>query len=168
VAHLEHRARSARRDFTQQDHQATSAQVVIDGFPITFEVPNSPDARMGLRALFQVVARGGAEICSVVEEAWMAGGDLDIMAKIEAWRRSGRSLEEFPGRQEVLMIEAASPAGHLRREFLVAREGKTVRFRPTPRAPGITPGLDPLLAGLPWPGPRGRTRRGSPVRVSHG
>jgi hypothetical protein len=158
VTYLERLTRAARRAFPNRDHGETSAQLVIGGFPITFDVPNAPEARAGLRALLEVAVRGGAEMCSIVEEAWMAGGDLDIMARIEAWRKSGRSLEEFPGRQEVLLIEAASPAGHLRREFLIVRQGETVRLKPSPRVPGITAGFDPLLVGLPWPGPTRRSR----------
>ena len=97
-----------------------------------------------------MAARGGAEACGLVTEAWSAGGDEKRLTKALTWRGKGRSLAEMPEREEVLLVAVASAAGEVHRVFKIERGEDGISLRPRPRSG--TPTFDAFLTALPWAG----------------
>jgi hypothetical protein len=105
------------------------------------------DTPSGRRAVFEYFCQRGAEAIVFVSEGWQAraSSPLDVEA-IELWKAEGRSLEDLPGREEVLMIWGAHPGG-----------GRLVQWRidRSERQPKLvdrhaTDGASGILSDLPW------------------
>ena len=86
----------AMRVFAQPDGCPPTALVVLWGVPIATEVvlANDEDKAL-LRAYFEMAARGGAEACALVTEAWTAR--ISTTAPTLATQPGLKSLSECPG-----------------------------------------------------------------------
>lgn len=139
-------AAGARRTFLEEgSHPVTACIYLPGGTPFRFEAPSDSQENLDLiRRLFEMAARGGAETCAVVAEAWSVEG----VERARAWKKRGRSLEEMPGRGEILTIEAASAAGHLGRVYRIQRAGGRVTLQ---QVHDDAMRFSRLLTDLPWP-----------------
>jgi len=152
--------KTAQRTFFEEGGHSTTLYFRIAGKPFTIAATvTSEDDRAYVRALFDVLARGGAEVCGIITEGWSVRG----IERALRWRCAGRPLRELPGRREVLIIDVACAAGHERREFLIDRSGRQPRLGRL----SVAAGFSQFLIGLPWPeNGRGRRAGASPPAES--
>lgn len=117
---------TARARYVREGRLESIAYLHVGGVPTSIAVTLADNEdRAVVRRIFEAAALEGAEACALVTEARTRTGNL------------------------LLVVEAASPAGHTVRELVIepTPEGMSLRSR-GPADPGATP----LLAGLRWPG----------------
>lgn len=141
-------AAGARRTVLRNGHHEPTVYLEISGVPIYTAVSlASPKEKALVRELLEILARGGAQVCGLIGEGWRA-----TMPQATAWLKRARTLSTMPGRQEVLFVEVACPAGHALRVFAIEKRGAVVSLRP--EYWGESAGSR-FLTALPW-----RKRRG--------
>ncbi len=147
----------------QRDGCPPTALVVLQGVPIATEVvlANDEDKAL-LRAYFEMAARGGAEACALVAEAWTAR--ISTAARSLATQPGLKSLAEVPGHREVLFAHAVSPQGAAVRVFRVVRRRKQVALVADPKLPTDDLPVSRFLTGLPWAPVNSRRRKGLKAR----
>jgi hypothetical protein len=122
-----------------------TALIVVNRVPLAVDaVLTDDDDRVTLRGLFEVAARGGAEACALVAEAWQYGGTEKKLQRAIRHAKEGHSLAELPGRREMLFVHAISPHGEVLRAFRITKRGA---LRPMPPD---SPILSRFLTDLPW------------------
>ena len=143
----------------------TTALLIVAGAAFSLDVVlESDDDKRALRALFEVAARGGAQACALVAEAWRYGGSTERLETAVRHTLNGRSLASLPGRQDVVFVHALSPAAEIVRILEVTPDGTLRRARAGSSRSGI---LSRFLTGLPWPErPNGGRRSNKPKRRS--
>lgn|SRR6266850_3027255 len=153
----------AMRVFAQRDGCPPTALVVLRGVPIATEVvlANDEDKAL-LRAYFEMAARGGAEACALVAEAWTAR--IDTAARSLATQPGLKSLAEVPGHREVLVAHAVSPQGAAVRVFRVVRRRKPVALVADPELATDDLLASRFLTGLPWAPAFARRRKALKAR----
>jgi len=104
-------------------------------------------------AVLRLWASEGALACALVSEAWAVVGKTDAeLALAMAWKAEHGTLESYPGRRELLVVEVASRGGHEVRSLPVRRIGQEVRLGQSETAPSGS--LSRFLSGL-WEANRG-------------
>ena len=147
----------------QPDGCPPTALVVLRGVPIATEVVLANDEdRALLRAYFEMAARGGAEACALVAEAWTAR--ISTAARSLATQPGLKSLAEVPGHREVLFAHAVSPQGAAIRVFRIVRRRKQVALVADPELPTDDLLVSRFLTGLPWAPLISRGRKGLKAR----
>jgi hypothetical protein len=94
----------------QRDGCPPTALVVLRAVPIATEVvlANDEDKAL-LRAYFEMAARGGAEACALVAEAWTAR--ISTAARSLATQPGLKSLAEVPGSARCCSPTRSHPVG---------------------------------------------------------
>src|SRR5712692_1931147 len=142
-------AKTAWETFVRDGRCPTTALLVVKRVPMAFEaVLGSEDDKGALRALFEVGARGGAEACGLVTEAWAAGGSAKKLAKAIARRQRGESLVNMPGRKELLLVHAVSAVGSAGLQYRIERARNSIRL--TSKEPFGKTLFSRFLSDLPW------------------
>jgi hypothetical protein len=74
-----------------------------------------------IRLLVQLL---GARYVILMHEAWASyTGTQDELAAVNAWTTAGKSLSEFPGRREILMVSLDGPDAHLMLSRTIQADG---------------------------------------------
>lgn len=134
---------------TREGQCETTALLVIGRVPVSVDMPlNGEGDRKTLRSLFELAARGGAEACALVAEAWSDGGSASKLRKALEHRARGGSLSARPDREEVVFVHAISPSGEAKRLYAIDRENEKVRLRRLHARE--EPVFNRFLNGLPW------------------
>ncbi len=122
---------TARARYLREGRHESIAYLHVGGIPTSIAVSlTDSEDRAVVRRIFEAAAREGAEACALVTEARGRTGDL------------------------LLVVETASPAGHILRELIIDPTPEGMRLMARGSA---DPGAAPLLAGLRWPGQPGPT-----------
>ena len=141
--------RHAMEVLAQRDSCPPTALVVVQGVPIATEmVLADEDDKVLLRAYFEMAARGGAEACALVTEAWTAR--MSTTARTLATKPGLKSLAEVPGHREVLFAHAVSPQGAAIRVFRIVRRRNRVALVADPKLSTDDDLVSRFLTGLPW------------------
>jgi len=160
---VSHLGSHAMKVFAQRDGCPPTALVVLRGVPIATEVVLAKDEDKALlRAYFEMAARGGAEACALVAEAWTAR--ISTVARSLATQPGRKSLAEVPGHSEVLVAHAVSPKGAAVRVFRVVRRRKQVALVADPEPSTDDLLVSRFLTGLPWAPAISRRRKGLKAR----
>jgi len=145
----------------ERDACPPTALVVVQGVPNATEMQLADDEdRALLRSYFEMAARGGAEACALVTEAWTAR--ISATARTLVTQPGVKSLAEVPGDREVLFVHAVSPQGAAIRVFRIVRRRKRVALVADPERSAADDLVSRFLPGLPWaragPGRRKRLK----------
>ena len=141
--------RHAMEVLAERDTCPPTALVVVRGVPIATEMQLADDEDKALlRAYFEMAARGGADACALVTEAWTAR--ISTTARTLATQPGLKSLAEVPGHREVLFAHAVSPQGAAIRVFRIVRRRKRVALVADPKLSADDDLVSRFLTGLPW------------------
>ena len=69
-------------------------------------------------------------ICVFITEAWTTKVDNEMARRAMAWMNSGKSLETFPDREEVLMFSGEDASGTLSAHRKIIRNGGQPKLGP--------------------------------------
>ena len=157
--------RHAMDVLSERDACPPTALVVVQGVPIATEMVLADDEDKALlRAYFEMAARGGADACALVTEAWTAR--ISTTARTLATQPGLKSLAEVPGHREVLFAHAVSPQGTALRVFRIVRRRKRVALVADSKLSADDDLVSRFLTGLPWA--RAGTGRHKRVKTRRG
>lgn len=144
------------QEIYQRDGSHTPLGLVVWGgavVPVAVMLGGESD-KDAVRQLFERAVQAGVDAVVWIMEGWAVVGDRATAEAVLAWKAEGRSLKDFPGRTEALIVEAACGEGYRQRRFKVTRMAGEVLVAAWPASPDEV-ARSRFLSDLPWPEPGG-------------
>lgn len=151
------------QEIYQRDGSHTPLALVVWGgavVPVAVMLRGESD-KDAVRQVFERAVQAGVDAVVWIMEGWAVAGDRATAEAVLAWKQQGRSLKDFPGRTEALIVEGACRAGYGQRRFNVTRmagmAGEVLVVAAWPARPDEV-ARSRFLSDLPWPEPGGNPR----------